>query len=91
MDTEDLPGFEVVDQGLRDLSEGRVTVPGCLVSIGGPRLRRLGLTVPPTAVPSPEHQLYELLTRASGDAAHGMYNALLRRLVSFERAAECVG
>jgi len=59
-----------------------------LVSIGAPRLRRIGLDVP-TALPSPEHRLYELLARSDSDSAHSRYNALLRRLVSFERAAEC--
>ncbi|MFL5935999.1 MAG: hypothetical protein ACJ76U_04075 [Gaiellaceae bacterium] len=50
-----------------------------------PRLRRLGFDIP-QAFPSPEHRLYELLRTEYGDAAHGRYNALLRRLVSFERA-----
>jgi hypothetical protein len=38
----------------------------------------------------PEHRLYQLLAAAHGDAAHSRYNALLRRLVSFERAAALV-
>jgi hypothetical protein len=32
--------------------------------------------------------LYALLARDDAAAAHGRYNALIRRLVSFERAAE---
>jgi hypothetical protein len=40
-------------------------------------------------IPSPEHKLYRLLAREKGDAAHSAYNALIRRLVSFERAAAC--
>jgi hypothetical protein len=31
--------------------------------------------------------LYEVLSEQYGDAAHSRYNALIRRLVSFERAA----
>ena len=38
----------------------------------------------------PEHRLYDLLAATHGDGAHSQYNALIRRLVSFERAAECV-
>ena len=38
----------------------------------------------------PEHRLYGLLARTDPDSAHGRYNALVRRLVRFERAAECV-
>jgi hypothetical protein len=41
-------------------------------------------------LPSAELRLYELLSERDPDGAHSAYNALLRRLVSFERAAECV-
>jgi hypothetical protein len=53
---------------------------------GAPRLRRLGLTIP-EPFDSPEHRLYELLRSAHGDGAHSQYNALIRRLVSYERSA----
>jgi hypothetical protein len=36
----------------------------------------------------PEQRLYALLARTEGDGAHSRFNALIRRLVSFERAAE---
>jgi hypothetical protein len=39
---------------------------------------------------NPEHRLYDLLRERDPDAAHGRYNALVRRLVSFERALACV-
>lgn len=84
-----LPGGELVTQGLTDLREGRESVDALLVSIGAERLAAAGVAVP-RALPSPEHRLYELLAHEDPDAAHGRYNALLRRLVSFERAAECV-
>jgi len=38
----------------------------------------------------PEHRLYRLLAHSDADSAHSRYNALIRRLVSFERALECV-
>jgi len=63
------------------------TAPALLVAIGAPRLRRLGVVVP-EIVEDPEHRLYALLVRTEGDAAHSRFNALVRRLVSFERAAE---
>jgi hypothetical protein len=47
--------------------------------------------LPERRIPAPEHRLYRLLARSDPDAAHGEYNVLLRRLVSFERAAECAG
>ena len=83
-----LPGGDLVDKGLRDLTAGRQTAEALLVAIGGPRLRRLGFDVP--TLESPEHALYGLLSRDDPDNAHTRYNALVRRLVSFERAAECV-
>jgi hypothetical protein len=83
-----LPGGDLVVQGVADLRDGVESVPSLLVSIGAPRLRALGLDVPP-ATPDPEHRLYERLSRENGDAAHSRYNALLRRLVSFERALAC--
>jgi hypothetical protein len=87
-ETPALPGEDVVREGLEDLARGIESVPALLVSIGAPRLRQLGLAVP-EPLPSPEHRLYELLQQDDPDGAHSRYNALVRRLVSFERAAEC--
>jgi hypothetical protein len=89
MDLAGYPGAELVREGLEDLSRGVESVPALLVSIGAPRLRRIGFAVPEGAFADPEHRLYELLARADPDSAHSRYNALLARLVSFERAAEC--
>ena len=84
----ELPGADLVERGIADLERGVESVEALLVSIGAPRLTRLGFAVP-TPFPSPEHRLYELLRSRHGDDAHSRYNALVRRLVSFERAAEC--
>lgn len=84
------PGGDLVEKGLRDLTLSRETCEALLVSIGGPRLRALGLSVP-ALFEAPELRLYESLARDDPDAAHGRYNALLRRLVSFERAFPCAG
>lgn len=83
-----LPGAELVERGLADLAQGVESIESLLVSIGAPRLSRLGFRLPPP-LPSAEHRLYELLAVDDSDAAHSRYNALIRRLVSFERAAEC--
>jgi hypothetical protein len=81
-----LPGEDLVEQGIRDLRAHRETREALLVSIGSPRLRMLGLDVP-KPIARPEHRLYELLASDDADAAHSRYNALIRRLVSYERAA----
>jgi hypothetical protein len=83
-----LPGADLVSSGLDDLRSGRATAEAFLVSIGAPRLRRSGVDVL-CPLPDPEHGLYELLAAADPDSAHSRYNALVRRLVSFERALEC--
>jgi hypothetical protein len=90
-DLSALPGGDLVRQGLADLQDRVESIPAFLVLIGGPRLRRLGIEVPRVAAsaPLPEHRLYALLAATYGDAAHSRYNSLQRRLVSFERAAEC--
>jgi hypothetical protein len=83
------PGEEFIDDGIRDLIEGRETIAALLVSIGAPRLRNIGIEIPAATFDSPEHRLYRLLSESHSDSAHSRYNALIRRLVSFERAAEC--
>jgi hypothetical protein len=90
LDYEALPGGELVRAGLADLERGVESVEALLVAIGAPRLRLSGIAVPETGIRVPEHRLYELLSRSDPDSAHSRYNALLRRLVSFERAVECV-
>ena len=85
-----LPGPDLIEAGLADLHAGRESIAALLFAIGSPRLRRLGLDIPDHPPENPEHQLYELLARDDSDSAHSRYNAYLRRLVSYERAAECV-
>jgi len=82
-----LPGADLIREGFRDLEAGVESVPALLVLIGAPRLRRLGFDVVDTPY-FPEDRLYEKLASSHGDGAHSQYNALIRLLVSFERAAE---
>jgi hypothetical protein len=99
-----LPGQELVEQGLADLSQDRSTEAALLVLIAAPRLKRLGIEVPERPLtqsstglavggvrrpaPSFEHQLYEMIEDRLGSAAHSYYNSLLRRIVSYARARE---
>jgi len=83
------PGEEFIHQGIQDLAEGRETIPALLVSIGAPRLLRLGFRIAGPFFPAPEYRLYEKLRAANPDGSHSQYNALIRRLVSFERSVEC--
>jgi hypothetical protein len=81
------PGHELVSVGLADLAAGRESESALLVAMAAPRLRALGFHVPPGGGAQPSHRLYELLTASEG--AHSRYNALVGRVVSFARAAEC--
>src|SRR5687767_11554599 len=103
-----LPASDLIEAGIRDLSERRETVAALLVSIGAPKLRSLGtvaallvsigapklrslgISIPDPLPSNPEHRLYDLLATANSDSAHSRYNALIRKLVSFERAIPCV-
>jgi hypothetical protein len=89
-EVERLPGEELVRTGVRDLERGTESLEALLVSIGAPRLAQAGIPVP-TPLPTPELSLYRLLSEQCGDAAHARYNALIRRLVSFERALSAAG
>jgi len=84
-----LPGADLIREGLNDLARGIESVPALLVLVGAPRLRQLGFDLPDTPY-FPEDRLYEKLAAEDSDSAHSRYNALIRTLVSFERAAECV-
>jgi hypothetical protein len=88
-DFDALPGGTLIRDGLNDLRNDVASVERLLVLIGAPRLRRLGFDIPHYAG-DPERELYDLLPRTAPRAAHARYNAFIRTLVSFERAAECV-
>lgn len=82
------PGADLVEAGLHDLEAGRETVAALLVSMARTRLGSVGLEVPPSPVERPSHRLYDLLAAEDATTAHSRYNALVRRLSSFARAAE---
>ena len=82
-----MPGAEIVIEGLADLAAGRESIASLLISVGAPRLERSGIRIS-QPFPSPESRLYAMLYREYGDATHSRYNALVRRLVSFERSLE---
>ncbi len=84
----DFPGHEIVAAGLDDLAAGRQSEAALVVAMAAPRLRRLGLHVPPSPVDVPGHRLYDLLAQDGGGSAHSRYNALIGRVVSYARAAE---
>jgi hypothetical protein len=85
-----LPGADLVADGLVDVAAGRETVAGELVKIGSWRLRACGLevVVDDDDALDADRRLYRLLGAMHGKAAHSQYNALIRQLVSFERALE---
>jgi len=88
-DITDLPGEELIRDGLAQIDSGEMTVTAALAWIAHARLIRHGLlpkgSSPPPA--EPERLLYRLLQQ-SGPDAYARYNALLRTLTSFERALD---
>lgn len=89
----DLPGADLVATGIEALGRGETTVEALLVMVGTSRMRAAGLDVPdgPPLSGFPEAALYNALGDAHPGDAHSRYNALIRRLVSFERALERLG
>lgn len=83
-----LPGADLVEAGLADLCARRLTDEALLVSMAATRLRQLGYSVADPLV-DPEIRLWTRLAETDPDTAHGRYNALVARLVSFQRAAAC--
>lgn len=86
----DMPGHDLIDAGLAAVRRGEWTVEALLIAIGAPRLRSIGLHLPDlTDAPShPELALYHTLGRIYPDDTHTRYNALIRRLVSYEQEME---
>lgn len=84
-----LPGGKLIRQGLIDYDLGQRTIAAYLVSIARTRFGRAGLLPREESnrFADPEHELYQLLRRESGDA-YSRYNALLQELVSFEQALD---
>jgi len=91
MEYDAFPAGDWIRQGIQDIQAGVESPQALLVAIGRPRLKRLGISVPESFVQFPELRLYEHLCGPDPDGAHSRYNALIRRLVSFERAVECAG
>lgn len=88
-----LPGAELVTSGIEALKRGDLTVEALLVCVGATRMRLAGLEIPPSPplAQPPEIELYLAIGAEHPDDTHSRYNALIRRLVSFERALERLG
>jgi len=87
---DDLPGADLIARGIADLERGATSAEALLVRIGARRLESAGVELPPLAplAEPAELALYRLLAEQGSDDAHSRYNALVRRLVSFEHALE---
>jgi hypothetical protein len=89
---EDLPGGDLVKQGLADLARGSRSEAALLVMIAGPHLEGLGIHVQALAeVSEPyEHGLYSMIEEREPLGAHAEYNALIIKVVSFASAISAV-
>ena len=88
--SDGVPGGELVQAGLGALGRGERSIEALLVAVGAPRLRTLGIQVPDAGwLPHhPELALYRAVGRRHLRDAHAQYNALIRRLASFEHEIE---
>lgn len=85
-----LPGSDLIRAGLAARARGENSIEALLIAIGSPRLRTLGLFPANDVADSstPEIDLYRALGAIYPHDTHARYNALIRRMVSFERALE---
>jgi hypothetical protein len=92
---ERIPGFDLIKQGLLDISQEKLeTIPALLLLSAQTKLASLGIPI----VPSPEKSIHRkkfpphiLLYQALGKTEldpYSAYNALRRRLASFCSIAE---
>jgi hypothetical protein len=73
-----LPGESLIRQGLKDMAAGRESPGALLIQIGAPRLRLLGISLPPHAnnQGDADRRLYRLLAAEHGLEAHSQFNSL---------------
>lgn len=81
-----IPGWEIVDLGLRDLADGNhSSVAALAVAEVRPRLRFLGVPVPDVLIQNTNirMRLYRTMEEQHQDMAHARFCALLERVDSF--------
>ncbi len=84
-----LPGAEIANQGFADLERRELTPEALGVLVIGPRLRRVGISVPSVELAEDaEMLLYRALATRGERDPYGAYNALKRRLTSLASALE---
>lgn len=85
---ETIPGADLVNKGLIDLKSNRISVEALLVLIARPWFERRNIPIPCIYLSDDaEMCLYALLEEQDAKNAYSRYNALIRRLVSFEHIA----
>lgn len=88
LDFSQLPGGDLIQQGIIDSQANRQTIFSCLVQIGFPTLSKMQILpceIQQSKQEDAELILYRILKSEVGDA-YSRYNALMRKLISFERA-----
>lgn len=88
-DISDLPGEELIRDGLRDLADGKTSIGSLLVSIARTRLLRDGLPIEGELNLDEDAELclYRLLGETGEDGdPYAQYNSLIRLLCSFANA-----
>jgi hypothetical protein len=85
----DLPGAEIVERALEDLSRHKASSAAIALQVIAPRLRLIGYEVPALELDDwAEIELYRQLSNEGVLDPYSSYNAILRRLRSFAAAVE---
>lgn len=84
-----LPGWEIVDAGLHDIANGRLTsINALVVAEARPKLRSLGVPVPSVSgkISNGRILLYKKMGKLHGAMGYVRFCALLKRVDSFNNA-----
>lgn len=87
---KDLPGAELIEQGLKDLLTSKLTIPALLICIAKTRLEHAGLVIPHLdQMPRDlELTLYAQIQQGQELDPYSYYNSLIRLLIAFEKGLE---
>ena len=85
---QNLPGYELIEKGLLDISLNRESYFTALLYSAESKLAKLGINLGGLRPPDAVSQMYGFLQSEFGDGAHSKFNALNRRLISFCKSLE---
>ncbi len=86
--TSNLPGHEIVEQGLLDIRLGKKTEYSYLLYSASSRMQNIGISLEGEEPDDASVKAFRILESKLGNSAHSAFNAMNRQLLSFIKASE---